>query len=89
MPEAETRLAGTVFEINVEPARFGCRACGTQFADDPAARDSNAGEAVHFIPELAHAYLRCPECDGPDFEIIEGRGVTIRSIEGSVPEGEA
>ena len=40
-------------------------------------------EAIHFIPEMAHIYLRCPECGSPDFTIAEeGRGVWIASIEG-------
>ncbi|MCL2766226.1 MAG: hydrogenase nickel incorporation protein HypA [Peptococcaceae bacterium] len=40
-------------------------------------------EAIHFIPEMAHIYLRCPECGSPDFNIAEeGRGVWIDSIEG-------
>jgi hydrogenase nickel incorporation protein HypA/HybF len=40
-------------------------------------------EAIHFIPEMAHIYLRCPNCGSPDFVIDEeGRGVSIESIEG-------
>ena len=39
-------------------------------------------EAIHFIPEVAHVYIRCPECESPDFEFVKGRGVWIESIEG-------
>ena len=38
-------------------------------------------EAIHFIPALANAYMRCPGCDSPDFEVTAGRGVTIAQID--------
>ena len=37
---------------------------------------------IHFVPELAHAYLRCPDCSSADFEVLGGRGVSIDAIEG-------
>ena len=42
-------------------------------------------EAIHFIPELAHAFLECPSCQSPDFELLQGRGVSIGAIEGDTP----
>jgi hydrogenase nickel incorporation protein HypA/HybF len=43
-------------------------------------------EAVHFLPEAAHAYLRCPRCGSVDFDVAAGRGVSIVSIELEEPE---
>jgi hydrogenase nickel incorporation protein HypA/HybF len=44
-------------------------------------------EAVHFVPEMAHVYLKCPKCGSPDFEIAEGRGVWLASIKGRKNDG--
>jgi hydrogenase nickel incorporation protein HypA/HybF len=84
MPAAEPRLNGVVVTIETEPAQFRCRPCehGFALADTlPPAGDDEA-EAIHFIPELAHAFIRCPRCQSPDFEVLAGRGVTLQSLEG-------
>jgi hydrogenase nickel incorporation protein HypA/HybF len=84
MPAGEPRLESAEITLEIEPARFRCRPCGHDFtlADSGGPRDADEQEAIHFIPELVHAYLRCPRCDSPDFEIARGRGVTIQAIEG-------
>ena len=38
-------------------------------------------EAIHFLPEAAHAFVRCPSCGSPDFAVSKGRGVSIKSID--------
>jgi hydrogenase nickel incorporation protein HypA/HybF len=75
-------IAADVFTVDVEPARFACRACGRPWAlaDVPGLSEDDR-EAVHLLPEAAHAYLRCPGCGSADFDIVAGRGVTIDSIE--------
>jgi len=84
LPSNEPRLAGVAMRLTIEPARFACRACEHEFGLREAAGSAEASEeeAIHFIPELAHAYLRCPECCGPDFELRRGRGVMPRRNEG-------
>lgn len=84
MPAAEPRLAGVRFRIETEAAEFHCRPCGRTFgtADMAGPGDADEAEAIHFVPELAHAFLRCPACSSPDFEVVRGRGVGIDSIEG-------
>lgn len=84
IPVSEPRIAGAVLEVATDPARCLCRACGRAFglADVPAPDDHESSEAIHFIPELAHAFLRCPGCASPDFEVTGGRGVTLGAIEG-------
>ncbi len=39
-------------------------------------------ESIHFIPEVAHTYIKCPKCGSPDFEIIKGRGIWLEKIKG-------
>jgi hydrogenase nickel incorporation protein HypA/HybF len=82
-PPGDVRFATTVVEVVLAPARFACRACGRSFTLAEAGdRDGNAAEAIHFVPEAAHAFLRCPACSSPDFEVTAGRGVSIAALEG-------
>jgi hydrogenase nickel incorporation protein HypA/HybF len=69
--------------LEPEPAIFRCRVCGHEWEFKAANLREEEGEAVHFAPEVAHAYLRCPQCKSPDFEVIQGRGVTIQTIKGT------
>ena len=71
-------------DVQADPARFLCRRCGLEYglADTRGPGDHDASEAIHFIPELAHAFLRCPACESPDFTVTGGRGVTLGAIEG-------
>ena len=80
----DSRLAGASFDVSLEPVRFGCNGCGHEYGRvDIDLGDDDESEAVHFIPELSHAYARCPSCGSPDFEILAGRGITLQRIEGS------
>ena len=85
LPATESRIAGAEIIVESEPARFRCRPCGREFrwGSDASPGSEDASEAIHFIPELAHAYLHCPECHSPDFEVLEGRGVSIAALEGA------
>lgn len=85
LPAQDARLAGVKFDISEEPVRFQCRFCSTDYSRDEAGidNDGDQGEAIHFIPELSHAFARCPSCGSPDFEIRAGRGITLERIEGS------
>jgi len=70
--------------INQAKSRLQCKVCGNIWSFDESLKDlqENEIEAIHFIPEVAHIYIRCTECKSPDFEILMGRGVYIESIEG-------
>jgi hydrogenase nickel incorporation protein HypA/HybF len=72
----------TKFQIETVPAELQCRVCTYQwsFASEPL--DLEVSEAIHFVPEVAHTYLKCPNCGSPDFEILKGRGVWLASIKG-------
>jgi hydrogenase nickel incorporation protein HypA/HybF len=73
-----------IIDVQADPARFTCRTCGRDYglADTKGPGGDAASEAIHFIPELAHAFLRCPSCESPDFTVQGGRGVTLGAIEG-------
>jgi hydrogenase nickel incorporation protein HypA/HybF len=76
------KLRDALFNIRAEKARLKCRACGNQWGFNKRKLDEYASEAIHFVPEVAHTYIKCPKCGSPDFEIVRGRGVVIESIEG-------
>ena len=83
LPPSEPKLAGAKVDIEIEPAAFRCRACNHEFDMSKAGvDDAEEREAIHFIPALANAYIRCPSCDSPDFDVTAGRGVTIARLEG-------
>ncbi len=63
-------------------ARLKCRKCGHKWPFSKNGLDESAKEAIHFVPEIAHAYVRCLLCGSPDFEVERGRGVWIQSVKG-------
>jgi len=77
-------IKGVRIELEKEECILKCKVCGTKWSFSEAVKRISAGEceSIHFIPEVAHVYIRCPGCKSPDFEIAEGRGVWIDSIEG-------
>ncbi|MGC9443667.1 MAG: hydrogenase nickel incorporation protein HypA [Candidatus Methanospirareceae archaeon] len=75
-------LQNAQVKLEDEPAIFTCRVCGTEWRYQKASLNEAEGEAIHFAPEVAHAYMRCPSCKSPDFEVVQGRGVTIQRIKG-------
>jgi hydrogenase nickel incorporation protein HypA/HybF len=71
------------FKIETAKAEFQCRVCGHKWVFNKETLDRDTAEAIHFVPEVAHTYIKCPKCRSPDFEIIEGRGVWLESIKGA------
>ncbi len=90
LPKSHPKLARAAIALEIEPAGFRCRRCAREFslADVAGALGDDEGEAVHFVPELAHAFLACPDCESPDFEVVRGRGVWIAEIRGTPAAGE-
>jgi len=78
------KMMGTKIKIETEKAVLKCRVCGYKwnFSDSTKKLNKDEAEFIHFIPEVAHIYLRCPKCKSPDFEVTKGRGVWVSSIEG-------
>lgn len=70
------------FVLKPIQGRFRCRVCGEEWAFIPDTVDEEVSEAIHFVPEMAHVYLKCPKCGSPDFDVTEGRGVWLESVKG-------
>lgn len=82
----EQLLRKALIELEIERALFKCRNCQKEWTFADADLNPDEAESIHFIPEIAHVYLRCPTCSSPDFEVIKGRGVWLASLEGQ-PHG--
>lgn len=70
------------FKIIKQPAAFRCKACSHKFLLKSLKKTKDEAEFIHFMPEMAHTFLKCPKCKSPDFDIVEGRGVTISYLKG-------
>ena len=70
------------FRIVKAKTTLKCRVCGNTWLFSKNRLDEDTAEAIHFVPEVAHAYIKCPKCSSPDFEISEGRGIWLESIKG-------
>ena len=78
----ERKLSGAKFKIRTVKARFMCRVCGHRWLLKEVKASDDVKESIHFIPEVAYAYFRCPKCGSPDFKILNGRGVWIAGVKG-------
>ena len=70
------------FHITKAKTTLKCRNCGNTWLFSKNKLDEDTAEAIHFVPEVAHAYIKCPKCGSPDFEISEGRGIWLENIKG-------
>ena len=71
------------FRIVKAKTELKCRVCGNTWLFRKQKLDESTAEAIHFGPEVAHTYIKCPKCGSPDFEISEGRGVWLENIKGA------
>jgi hydrogenase nickel incorporation protein HypA/HybF len=78
----KAKLENAEFKIEEARARMKCRTCGHAWIFNKKKLDESVVEAIHFVPEVAHAYVKCPKCGSPDFEVVEGRGVWLLSVKG-------
>ena len=70
------------FRLTTAKTELKCRACEHTWLFRKQKLDESTAEAIHFVPEVAHAYIKCPKCGSPDFEITKGRGVWLENIKG-------
>ena len=77
------KFKNTKFNIETVRAKLKCRVCGHQWLFRKDELNEDVREAIHFVPEIAHAYIKCPKCGSPDFEVVQGRGVWLESIKGA------
>ncbi len=71
------------FHILKSKSMLKCRVCNTTWELNFKKLDESTAEAIHFVPEVAHTYIKCPSCGSPDFEILSGRGVWLENIKGA------
>jgi hydrogenase nickel incorporation protein HypA/HybF len=77
-----TNFKKTKIHITNAKTKLKCRVCGQNWIFKKKNLNKNTTEAIHFVPEVAHTFIRCPRCGSPDFEIGEGRGIWLESIKG-------
>ncbi|MGC8733485.1 MAG: hydrogenase nickel incorporation protein HypA [bacterium] len=67
---------------NIKKAKLKCNICFNEwlYSENLNNLKEEEKEAIHFIPETVHLYIRCPKCNSNDFSIIDGRGVFVESI---------
>ena len=82
LSSSEDFLKKAKFKILDEEALFKCRVCGADFSLKDVKKTEEEAEYIHFIPEMAHTYIKCLKCGSPDFEIVKGRGIYIKDIKG-------
>jgi hydrogenase nickel incorporation protein HypA/HybF len=70
------------FKVEVLKAKLQCRVCRHKWMFKKENLSEDTAEAIHFLPEVAHTYIRCPNCGSPDFEVLQGRGIWLQSIKG-------
>lgn len=76
------QLKNVKFHIKTVRAELKCRVCGHKWIFRKEKMNEEVAEAIHFVPEIAHAYIKCPKCGSPDFEILKGRGIWLESVRG-------
>ena len=72
----------TRLRIKTEKAELKCKVCEHHWVFEEDNINEDVAEAIHFVPEMAHTYIRCPKCHSPDFQIVTGRGVWLASVKG-------
>lgn len=77
-----SKLKNVKFHIRTVKAELKCRICGHKWTFGKEKMNEEIAEAIHFVPEIAHTYVKCPKCGSPDFEILKGRGIWLESVRG-------
>jgi len=84
----ERPFRGASYRLETEHARFLCVSCEREWSfAETRGLDDQTREAIHFLPEAAHAFIRCPSCGSPDYRVQKGRGVSIASLTLDSSEG--
>ena len=77
-----TIVEKAAIKIEVEEAVLKCGVCGFEwkYKDALSSLEEEVVEAIHFVPEVAHAYIKCPNCGSSDFKVVQGRGVYLERV---------
>jgi hydrogenase nickel incorporation protein HypA/HybF len=73
---------GAEIKIMVESAAFMCAGCGRKWDYSESLKNlsDDVAELIHFMPEAAKAYVKCPGCGSPDYAVTRGRGVSVEEV---------
>lgn len=71
-------LPGVECKIKTEPPLLRCEQCGYEWRLDMESLDPDAREAIHFLPEAMHVYVKCPRCGSRDLTAVRGREIVVR-----------
>ncbi len=74
----EKKIVVKELKFSREEAVFKCNVCGYTWRLSDYTIDEEYKESIHFIPEIIFAIYRCPKCKSSDFDIVGGRGISIR-----------
>ena len=69
--------------IEIIPAVLKCNICKNEWYFNSQEINQQIVEAIHFIPEVAHSYIKCLKCGSRDFTFLKGRDIHIESIKGA------
>ncbi|MBO3769600.1 MAG: hydrogenase nickel incorporation protein HypA [Thermoproteota archaeon] len=75
-------LKDAEFIVEIAKTKLRCGVCNHEWLFQKEGFEEDVLESIHFLPEVSHAYIKCPICGSPDFEIIEGRGIWVESVKG-------
>ena len=78
-----TALEGFKPIFKEEPAVFKCGVCHREwgFREATSGLNDDMKKSVHLSPELVHAFIKCPKCGSPDFEVVRGKDISIVEVE--------
>lgn len=76
------RLKNAEFKVETVRARLKCSSCGHTWNFKREELEEEVAEAIHFVPEVAYSFIKCPRCGSKDFEFVEGRRVYIERVGG-------
>ncbi len=66
--------------LGEEEAVLRCRRCRHEWRLKELKLEDEVKEAIHFVPEVAHSFIKCPKCGSRDFEVVRGRGVYVKEV---------
>ncbi len=77
-----TVMSGCRIHISQEKTAFRCRKCGRNWSFSDSRKEleplgDGGDNAVHYIPSSINAFISCPSCGSPDFDISSGFGLRI------------
>ena len=74
------KIAVDELVLSEEEAVLRCRRCRHEWRLKELKLEDEVKEAIHFVPEVVHSFIKCPKCGSRDFEVVRGRGVYVKEV---------